>query len=80
MAKAADIFGRIEVLLFAIFFYLVGTILEATSLNIATFATGGVLQQIGLTTCILIIETIISDITSMRSRVFLLYTCVASVH
>ena len=67
-------------LAFTIFFYIVGTILESTSLNIVTFATGGVFQQIGLTTCILIIEIIISDITSMRSRVFLLYTYVVGVH
>lgn len=91
MAKVADIFGRFEVLLFAIFFYILGmvrrrlitamllichlgTVIEAISTNISTFAGGNILQQLGLTTCILILEIIISDTTSMRSRVFLLYT------
>lgn len=79
MAKVADTFGRIEVLLFAIFFYIVGTVIEATSVSVAAFAAGGVLQQVGLTTCILIIEIIISDTTSMRSRVLLLYMYVSSI-
>ncbi|KAF2825944.1 siderochrome-iron transporter-like protein Sit1 [Ophiobolus disseminans] len=72
-AKIADVFGRVEVVLLSIFFYIVGTIIEATSTGVEGFATGAVLYQIGYTVVIVLIEVIIADITSLRSRLFFSY-------
>lgn len=57
----------------SIVFYLVGTIVETCSKNVASFAAGAVIYQIGYTCVILLVEVIIADTTSMRSRVFFSY-------
>ncbi|KAJ4353159.1 ferrioxamine B transporter [Ascochyta clinopodiicola] len=72
-AKIADVFGRVEVVLVSIFFYVLGTIVEAVSSNVESFSAGAVFYQIGYTTMIVLIEIIIADITSLRSRLFFSY-------
>ncbi|KAH6622208.1 siderochrome-iron transporter-like protein Sit1 [Boeremia exigua] len=67
-AKIADVFGRVEVVLLSIFFYVLGTVLEAVSSNVETFVAGAVFYQVGYTVMIVLIEIIIADITSLRSR------------
>jgi SIT family siderophore-iron:H+ symporter-like MFS transporter len=42
MSKAADVFGRFELVTFSAFFYVLGTIIEASSTNIQTYAGGQV--------------------------------------
>ncbi|KAF1362103.1 siderochrome-iron transporter-like protein Sit1 [Lizonia empirigonia] len=69
----ADVFGRVEVVLVSIFFYVLGTIIEAVSSNVESFAAGAVFYQVGYTTMIVLIEIIIADITSLRSRIFFSY-------
>ncbi|KAF9692777.1 hypothetical protein EKO04_009071 [Ascochyta lentis] len=64
-AKIADVFGRIEVLLVAVVFYVLG--------NPATFAVGSCFYQIGYTIAVLIVEVIVADTTSLRSRLFFSY-------
>ncbi|KZT25185.1 siderochrome-iron transporter [Neolentinus lepideus HHB14362 ss-1] len=73
MSKVADIFGRLELISFSVFFYVLGTIIEAASHNVQTYAGGQVLYQIGLTGIQLLIEVLIADITSLRNRVFFSY-------
>lgn len=51
----------------------VGTVIEAASKDVESFATGAVFYQIGYTTIIVLIEVIIADITSLRSRLFFSY-------
>ncbi|KAF1933668.1 siderochrome-iron uptake transporter [Didymella exigua CBS 183.55] len=72
-AKIADVFGRIEVILVSIFFYVLGTAIEAVASNVETFAAGAVFYQIGYTVMIVLIEIVIADITSLRSRLFFSY-------
>ncbi|KAF2630363.1 siderochrome-iron transporter-like protein Sit1 [Macroventuria anomochaeta] len=72
-AKIADVFGRVEVVLVSIFFYVLGTVIEAVSDNVESFAAGAVFYQVGYTTMIVLIEIIIADITSLRSRLFFSY-------
>ncbi|KAB2577145.1 Siderophore iron transporter 1 [Lasiodiplodia theobromae] len=72
-AKIADVFGRIELVLVSIFFYVLGTIIEAVSNDVATFCAGAVLYQLGYTAVILLVEVIIGDVSSLRSRLFLSY-------
>jgi hypothetical protein len=43
MSKAADVFGRIELVSFSAFFYVLGTVIEAASTNIQTYAGGQVI-------------------------------------
>ncbi|KAF4306562.1 putative siderochrome-iron transporter sit1 protein [Botryosphaeria dothidea] len=72
-SKIADVFGRVELVLVSIFFYVLGTIIEAASTNVATFCAGAVLYQIGYTFVILLVEVIIGDISSLRARLFFSY-------
>ncbi|KAL1887483.1 ferrioxamine B transporter [Sporothrix stenoceras] len=72
-AKIADIFGRVELVLVSILFYVVGTIVQASSNGVSAFAGGAVLYQIGYTMVILLIEVIIADLTSTRARLLFSY-------
>ncbi|KAF1850950.1 major facilitator superfamily protein [Cucurbitaria berberidis CBS 394.84] len=72
-AKIADVFGRVELTLVSVFFYVLGTIIEASCKNISGFAAGAVFYQIGYTSIILLVEVIIADTTSLRSRLFFSY-------
>ena len=72
-AKIADVFGRIELLLVSILFYLVGTIIDATSTGVDTFSADAVLYQVGFTCISFLVEVIISDVTSLRLRLLASY-------
>lgn len=72
-AKIADVFGRIELLLLSIVFYVVGTIVDATSDGVKSFSAGAVLYQVGFTCVSFLVEVLLSDITSLRSRLFFSY-------
>lgn len=72
-AKIADVFGRFELVLISVLFYVVGTIVEASASGLESFAAGAVLYQIGYTCILLLVEVIMADLTSMRSRVFFSY-------
>lgn len=65
--------GRVELILVSICFYVIGTIIEACSESVQTFAGGAVLYQIGYTCVILLVEVVIADITSLRSRLLFSY-------
>ncbi|KAL3953970.1 hypothetical protein ACCO45_011926 [Purpureocillium lilacinum] len=56
-AKIADVFGRVELICISIVFYVIGTIVEA----------------VGYTMIILLVEVVIADITSTRARLFFSY-------
>ncbi|KIH90013.1 MFS transporter, SIT family, siderophore-iron:H+ symporter [Sporothrix brasiliensis 5110] len=72
-AKVADIFGRVELVLVSIVFYVVGTAVQASSSGVSAFAGGAVLYQIGYTTVILLVEVIVADLTSTRARLLFSY-------
>ncbi|OJJ85377.1 uncharacterized protein ASPGLDRAFT_168449 [Aspergillus glaucus CBS 516.65] len=72
-AKLADVFGRFELIAVSVAFYIVGTVIESTASSIQAFIAGAILYQTGYTCIILLVEVIIADITSMRSRVFFSY-------
>lgn len=54
----------------SVIFYVVGTIVEATSDGVSQFCGGAVLYQIGYTMIILLVEVIVADLTSTRARLF----------
>jgi MFS transporter, SIT family, siderophore-iron:H+ symporter len=72
-AKAADVFGRVELIVASVFFYVGGTLVQATAHSVAAYAAGTALYQVGLTTAALLVEIIIADITSTRSRLVFSY-------
>lgn len=78
-------FGRNEMLCVSVIFYVIGrsflpirwlylhkagTVVEASCNSISVFAVGAVLYQVGYTLVILILEIIVADSTSLRSRVY----------
>lgn len=72
-AKIADVFGRFELVLTSVLFYVVGTIVESTANGVESFSAGAVLYQVGYTCVILLVEVIIADTTTMKWRVFFSY-------
>ncbi|KLO81512.1 putative SIT1-Transporter of the bacterial siderophore ferrioxamine B [Fusarium fujikuroi] len=71
--KIADVFGRVELICISVFFYAIGTVIEAAAQNLDTYSAGAVIYQIGYTMILLLVEVIIGDITSVRSRLFFSY-------
>ncbi|KAJ9115781.1 ferrioxamine B transporter [Naganishia onofrii] len=69
-AKICDVFGRLELIIISILFYVVGTIVEATSEGVSAFCGGAVIYQIGYTMIMLLAEVIVADLTSTRARLF----------
>lgn len=67
-AKIADVFGRVELVYLSIFFYLLGTIIEAAAHNVSAFAAGAIFYQIGYTIVTLLVEIIVGDISSLKGR------------
>ena len=72
-AKVADVFGRVELITASVFFYVGGTLVQATAHSVAAYAAGTALYQVGLTTAALLVEIVIADITSTRSRLVFSY-------
>lgn len=68
--KIADVFGRLELLLVSIVFFIVGTIIEATSNNVETFCAGAVFYELGYTMAMLLSKWILCGCrgSHLRSR------------
>jgi SIT family siderophore-iron:H+ symporter-like MFS transporter len=69
-AKISDVVGRVEMLIAALVFYCVGTIVEASSKSIGAYAGGVVIYQIGFTMYTIIIQVIVTDLSSLQGRLF----------
>ena len=76
-AKIADIFGRVELVGFSAFLYVIGTAVVASSKNVSTYAGGSVIFKFGQSMLKVLNSIIVSDLTSTRSRVFFSYTPIA---
>ncbi|OAX79923.1 hypothetical protein ACJ72_05755 [Emergomyces africanus] len=73
IAKIADVFGRAEVISVTVVFYIIGTIVESCATNVQSFCAGAILYQIGYTGIMLLVEVLIADTTSLRSRLLFSY-------
>ncbi|KAL3480549.1 major facilitator superfamily domain-containing protein [Aspergillus californicus] len=71
--KIADMFGRVELIFFSVFFYTIGTVIETAANNVQTFCAGAVIYQIGYTGIMFLVEVLIGDTTSTRSRLLFSY-------
>lgn len=76
--KLADAFGRVETLCVSVLFYLIGTIVQASSTGLAAFCAGAVIYTLGFTIVQTLVDIIIADVTSTRVR--LLATYVPNLH
>ncbi|PVH74947.1 siderophore iron transporter 1 [Cadophora sp. DSE1049] len=73
VARIADVFGRLELVIVSVIFYVVGTAIDGKSHNVETYSAGSVLYQIGFTTIGFLVEVIIADITSTETRLIFSY-------
>ncbi|CAK7909991.1 siderophore iron transporter Arn1p [[Candida] anglica] len=69
-ARLSDRFGRIEILLVAIIFYSMGTVIESQAYDVQRFASGAVIYQIGYSGVMLIIQIILADFSNLNWRLF----------
>lgn len=67
--RLSDVFGRVTMLIVAILFYVVGTIIESQLYDVQRFAAGAIFYQIGYTGVILILEVILADLSNLNERV-----------
>lgn len=68
-ARLSDIFGRLELFLFSIILYSMGTVIESQAYDIYRFAGGTVLYQAGYSGVMLILQVILADFSNLNWRV-----------
>lgn len=71
IAKLADVFGRLEVLIAGIVAFILGYICIANSRHIATYFLSQILYSVGSNSCMLIIQLVIADTSSLHNRALL---------
>ncbi|KAK6463556.1 ferrichrome-type siderophore transporter [Scheffersomyces coipomensis] len=69
-ARLSDVFGRMELFIVSVVFYVVGTIIESQATDVQKYAGGAILYQIGYSGVILVLLLILSDFSSLRWRLF----------
>lgn len=67
-ARLSDKFGRLELCLFSIVFYSVGTVIQSQAYDINRFAGGSVIYQIGYTGIIILLQIILADFSNLNWR------------
>jgi len=67
-ARLSDIFGRLELLIFSIILYAMGTVIESQAYDIYRFAGGSVLYQAGYSGVMLILQVILADFSNLNWR------------
>lgn len=69
-ARLSDTFGRFELFVIAIIFYVVGTVIESQAYDVNRFAGGAVLYQIGYSGVQLMLEVSLADMSTLNWRLF----------
>lgn len=67
-ARASDIGGRFPLLIIAVIFYSMGTIIESQAINVSRFAAGACFYQLGYTGIVLLLEVIAADFSNLNYR------------
>ncbi|BGP11691.1 hypothetical protein JCM10049v2_007611 [Rhodotorula toruloides] len=67
-SKFADVFGRAEAFVLAVFFYCLGYIIVAACSNVHTYAAGAVIYYVGYAALQILIQIVIADCTNLRWR------------
>lgn len=71
LAKAIDIFGRIEGYLFSLLVAVAGMIMKATCVNVEMYFAAHVLYWTGHIGLLYIIDVMVSDITTLKNRMII---------
>lgn len=69
-ARLSDVFGRLELFIVSILFYVVGTIIESQAYDINRYAAGAIFYSIGYAGVIIVLLFILSDFSSLKWRLF----------
>ncbi|CUM56390.1 unnamed protein product [Debaryomyces tyrocola] len=69
-ARLSDIFGRLELFIFAVILYAMGTVIESQAYDVYRFAGGTVLYQAGYSGVMLILQVILADFSNLNWRLF----------
>ncbi|KAJ8097158.1 Sit1p [Lipomyces tetrasporus] len=69
IARLADVFGRIEIFIVAVLFYVVGTIIESQAYDVQRFAAGSLFYQFGYTGSIVVLQLMAADFSFLNWRV-----------
>lgn len=69
-ARLSDVFGRLELFIVSILFYVVGTVIESQAYDIERYAAGSVFYSIGYAGLIIVLLLILSDFSSLKWRLF----------
>lgn len=69
-ARLSDRFGRLELFVISILFYVVGTIIQSQAYDVQRFAGGAVLYQIGYSGVQLLLEVSLADMSTLNWRLF----------
>lgn len=69
-ARLSDYFGRLELFIVSILFYVVGTIIQSQAYDVNRYAAGDVFYNIGYVGAIFVLLLILSDFSSLRWRLF----------
>lgn len=67
-ARLSDKFGRLELILLSLVFYVVGTVIQSQAYDINRFAGGAVLYQIGYQGIVVLLQIVIADFTPLNWR------------
>lgn len=67
-ARLSDSFGRGELLVFCILFYVVGTILQSQAHNVQIYAGGSIIYQFGYTGVMLLLQLLAGDFSLLNWR------------
>ncbi|KAH3672405.1 hypothetical protein WICMUC_004241 [Wickerhamomyces mucosus] len=69
-ARLSDIFGRLHLLISAIVFYVIGTIIQSQAYDIQRYCAGAVFYNLGYVGVLLVVLLILSDMSTLRWRLF----------
>lgn len=67
-ARLSDKFGRLELMLVSIVFYIVGTVIQSQAFDINRFAGGSVLYQVGFSGVMIMLQIILADFSNLNWR------------
>ncbi|KAK9378468.1 major facilitator superfamily domain-containing protein [Kockiozyma suomiensis] len=69
IARLCDIFGRIEIFIISVLFYVIGTIIESQAYDVKRFAAGALFYQFGYTGSTVVLQLMAADFSFLNWRV-----------
>ncbi|CAI1825505.1 hypothetical protein SEUBUCD646_0P04570 [Saccharomyces eubayanus] len=73
-SRLSDYFGRLQLFLVAIVFYVIGTIVQSQAYSVTVYAAGAVFYNSGYVGVSLLLTLIMSDFSTLKWRIFYQYS------